>query len=173
MSPHLEKVRAGAERVIRDLSPGDWRYSRNGKWSTSQTLEHLVLTFTATTKGTQKTMLAGAPLCRESTWRNIAGKFYVLRLGRIPRGMKASKNVTPTGGLPTENLRAFNDALVAMDATLNDAERRFGKRTKILDHPILGPLTAEQWRRFHWVHAHHHFRQITAQRPVARHAGAA
>ncbi len=166
MSPHLEKVRSEAERLTRDFSSEDWHYSRNGQWSASCILEHLLLAFTATTKGLLRTMQAGEPFCREATWRDRAGRLYVLRLGRIPTGLKASKQVTPQLGLPGNSLRAFNDALVAMNTTLNDAERRFGKRIRILDHPNLGPLTAEEWRRFHWVHSEHHFRQIAARRPT-------
>lgn len=169
MSPHLEKVRAEAERVTRGFSLEHWEYARDGKWSASQTMEHLLLTFTGTTKGVLRTMQAKEPSCREATWRDVAARLYVLRLGRIRAGRKATKNITPKLGLPGNSLRGFNDALVAMDATLNDAERRFGKKARILDHPVLGPLTAEQWRRFHWVHANHHFRQIEARRPTARH----
>lgn len=168
MSPHLEKVRKQAERITRDFSPEDWHYSREEKWCASQIMEHLLLTFTATTKGTLRTMQAGEPFCREASWRHVAGRLYVLRLGRMPSGMKAAKNIAPKQGLPGDNMRVFNDALVAMDATLTDAERRFGKRTRILDHPILGPLTAEEWRRFHLVHSQHHFRQIPAQHVGAR-----
>ncbi len=112
-------------------------------------------------------MQAGEPFCRDATWRDRASRLYVLRLGQIPSGLEATKNITPKQGLPSGNLRAFNDALVAMNATLTDAERRFGKKKRILDHPILGPLTAEEWRRFHRVHAEHHFRQIVARRPRA------
>ncbi len=164
MSPHLEKVRAEAERLTRDFPLEDWYYTSNGKWSASLILEHLLLTFTATTKGMLKTMQAGEPFCREATWKDRAGRFYVLRMGRMGAGRKAAKNLTPREGLPSNNLCAFNDALVAMDTILNDAERRFGKKTRILDHPILGPLSAEEWRRFHRVHAEHHLRQIAALR---------
>ncbi len=110
-------------------------------------------------------MQAGEPFCREETWRDRAGRLYVLRLGQVPSGLKAAKNITPKQGLPGDNLRAFDDALVAMNTTLDDAERRFGKKTRILEHPMLGPLTTEEWRRFHLVHAEHHFRQIAARRP--------
>lgn len=110
-------------------------------------------------------MQAGEPFCREATWRDRVGRFYVLRLSRMPAGLKSAKYITPHQGLPGDNLRAFNDALVAMNTTLNDAERRFGIQTRILDHPMLGPLTAEEWRRFHRTHSEHHFRQIVARRP--------
>jgi hypothetical protein len=65
--------------------------------------------------------------------------------------------------LGAEPLRQFNDALVAMDATLADAEKRFGAKARLLRHPVLGPLTAQQWRRFHEVHGRHHLKQIVAQ----------
>jgi hypothetical protein len=168
VSPHLERVRAKAERITRDFAPEDWHYACDGKWSASLTLEHLLLAFTVTTKGTQRAMQAGEPRCRPITWRDRFGKMYVLGLGKIPGGLKAAKHITPQQGLQGNNLRQFNDALVAMDATLDDAERRFGRKTRILDHPVLGPLTAEEWRRFHFVHAEHHLRQIAARRPPAR-----
>jgi hypothetical protein len=47
-----------------------------------------------------------------------------------------------------------------MDEVIGQCEARFGKRTRVLDHPVLGPLTARQWRKFHWVHGRHHVKQI-------------
>ncbi len=47
-----------------------------------------------------------------------------------------------------------------MGSGLDACERRFGARTKIMDHLFLGPLTASEWRKFHWVHGRHHARQI-------------
>jgi hypothetical protein len=132
---------------------------RSGKWSPLQVLEHLVLSYTATTKGLQRTMENGKP---ERTGRNLRQQlrsFYVLGLGRFPAGIDAPKHTVPQGALGTDPQRRFNDALVAMDATLTDAERRFGARAKVLVHPVLGPLTAQQWRRFHLVHGRHHVRQ--------------
>ncbi len=51
MSPHLAKVRTQAEQLTSEFSPDEWHYSRDGQWSASLILEHLLLTFTATTKG--------------------------------------------------------------------------------------------------------------------------
>jgi hypothetical protein len=171
LSPHLEKVRREAERLTRGFSPEDWHSGCAGKWSASLIMEHLLLTFTATTRGALKAMKTGEPYCREATWKDRADRFYVLQMGRFPLGRKAAKNITPGEGLPSNNLCAFYDALVAMDTTLNDAERRFGKKMRILDHPILGPLTADEWRRFHRVHAEHHLRQIAALRRGTRRVG--
>ena len=60
-------------------------------------------------------------------------------------------------------MRRFNDALVAMDATLADAEKRFGANTRLLNHPVLGPLTAQAWRRFHRIHGSHHLKQVAGR----------
>jgi hypothetical protein len=160
--------------VTRDFSGDDWRSARPGKWCALEILEHLTLTFSGTTRGMLKTMQASEPFCREATWRDRVAQFYVVELGIFPRGRKSPANVVPSGKLDDNPLRTFSDALVAMNATLNDAERRFGKKTKILDHPVLGPLSAEQWRRFHRVHAFHHLAQIAKLRSSAnaRHAAA-
>ena len=66
----------------------------------------------------------------------------------------------PGDGLSADSMRHFYDALVAMDSTLFDAERRFGRRAKLLDHPFLGPLNAQEWRLFHRTHTRHHLKQV-------------
>lgn len=168
MSPHLQCIRVKAEALTRDFSPQDWRSGSPGKWCASGIFEHLILSYSATTKGTLKTLQAAEPFCREVTWGNRAAQFYTVSLGIFPKGRKAPKSTIPSERVLDDPLRRFNDALVAMNATLNDAERRFGKKARILDHPILGPLTAEQWRRFHRVHAFHHLAQIAALRSSAK-----
>jgi hypothetical protein len=57
-------------------------------------------------------------------------------------------------------VKALGEKLAAMDELITQCETRFGRSTRILDHPVLGPLTARQWRRFHLVHAQHHAKQI-------------
>jgi hypothetical protein len=59
-----------------------------------------------------------------------------------------------------EVLRAIREKLATMDAIITQCEARFGRATRILDHPVLGPLTARQWRKFHLAHARHHMKQI-------------
>jgi hypothetical protein len=165
----LEQIRREAERLTGALSRADWHHALPGKWSCAQIFEHLLLSYLATTKGTQKAMELGKPLGSKPTLRDRISTFYVAQLGRLPSGRKAPEHATPKdGGL--ESLRRFNDALVAMDATLGDAEKRFGSKVRLLDHPILGPLTASQWRRFHRTHARHHMKQVAER---VRQTGAA
>ena len=173
MSPHLQRVRVKAEGLTRDFSPQDWQRGNPGKWCASEILEHLILSYSATTKGTLKTLHAAEPFCRQLTWGDRAAQFYVISLGIFPKGRTAPKQTLPSKTLLDNPLRRFNDALVAMNATLNDAERRFGKKARILDHPALGPLTAEQWRRFHRVHTFHHLAQIAVLKSSAKVTNAA
>jgi hypothetical protein len=54
-----------------------------------------------------------------------------------------------------------------MDRILTECEAKFGKHAKVLDHPILGPFSIAQWRKFHLVHGLHHVKQIRRLRPAA------
>jgi len=163
LSPELEAVRRETERATSAASPEALARAPEGKWSSLQVLEHLVLSYTATTKGLLHKLEAGRPeLGSRSVSQRVRG-LYVLGMGRFPAGIDPPKQVVPRGGLGEDPIRRFKDALVAMDSTLTDAERRFGQKARILMHPILGPLTAQQWRRFHHVHGRHHLKQITAR----------
>jgi len=163
LSPELEYVRREADAAIGAVSVDALSHAADGKWSPLQVLEHLVLSYTATTKGLLRAMETGRPERSRRTFGHRMRGVYVFGLGRFPAGVEAPKHTVPRDSLGTEPLRRFNDALVAMDASLADAERRFGHRTRVLFHPILGPLTTQQWRRFHLVHGRHHLKQITAR----------
>jgi hypothetical protein len=84
----------------------------------------------------------------------------VARLGHIPTGLKAPAIAQPKG-LPAEQVRnEIGGKMVAMDAIITQCEARFGGRVHVLDHPILGPLSATQWRKLHVVHGQHHLKQL-------------
>jgi len=160
VSPELEFVRHQTERATHGKSPDEWLRGPDGKWNSLQILEHLALSYTATTKGLLRTLEAGQPQSGSPEFRQRIRRLYVLGVGRFPPGVESPKQTTPRDGLGNDPLRRFNDALVAMDATLTDTEKRFGARTRVLNHPILGPLTVQQWRRFHQVHGRHHLKQV-------------
>ncbi len=61
-------------------------------------------------------------------------------------------------------MQGIKTQLAAMEKLIAQCEARYGESTRILDHPSLGPLTGKQWRKFHWVHGHHHMKQITELR---------
>ena len=163
MSPELELIRRETEIATHGLTPDAWLRAPQGKWNSLQILEHLVLTYTATTKGLLRTMEAGEPQRGKPNLGQRMKCLYVLGFGRFPEGVEAPQHTVPLKGLGDDPLRQFNNALVAMDATLSDAEKRFGGRTRLLNHPVLGPLTARAWRRFHQVHGRHHLKQVVAR----------
>jgi hypothetical protein len=47
-----------------------------------------------------------------------------------------------------------------MEELIRRCEVQFGEKTKIMDHPFIGPLSGRQWRKFHLVHGRHHIKQI-------------
>ena len=163
MSPELEQIRREADRVTRDASADDWLRAPAGKWNSLQILEHLRLTYTATSKGLRRAMDAGRPEPARPSLAQRLKCIYILRLGRFPPGIEAPQPTVPGPGLGDDPLRRFNDAVVAMDASLSDAEKRFGANTRVLNHPVLGPFTAQAWRRFHQVHGRHHLKQVVAR----------
>jgi hypothetical protein len=163
VSPELESIRRETERATMGTSPECWSRGPEGKWNSLQILEHLMLSYTATTKGLLRAMGTGHPPRGKPDFRQRLRAFYVLGIGQFPAGIESPTFIAPRGSLGDDPLRQFNDALVAMDATLTDAEKRFGGPTRLLDHPVLGPLTAQQWRRFHQVHGRHHLKQLVAR----------
>jgi hypothetical protein len=163
LSPELEFVRRETERTAGAASAEALCRAPNGKWSPLQILEHLALSYSATTKGLLRITQSGQIERGDRTLKHRAKCVYVLGLGRFPSGAEAPKHVVPLAGLGDDPLRRFNDALVAMDSTLVDVERRFGKSAWVLTHHVLGPLTAQQWRRFHEVHGRHHLKQVAAR----------
>jgi hypothetical protein len=160
MDSSLERLRQELEHAIGSASASTWAQAPAGKWNAAQILEHLFLTYQNTNRGIDKCLKQGAPLATWATWKQRVATLLVVNLGYLPEGRKAPERVTPRGMLPEEVQRAIVAELQRMGSGLEDCERRFGIRTKIMDHPFLGPLTAGEWRKFHWVHGRHHARQI-------------
>jgi len=160
VAPELEQIRREVERAISGCSEPEWRQAPPGKWSSAQIFEHLLLTYTGTTKGLRRVLDSGKPLVGVSTWPRRMRKIVVTKFGWMPTGRSAFKQICPEDGVAIESMRHFYDALVAMDATLQDAERRFGRNALLLDHPFLGPLNAREWRLVHRAHTRHHLKQV-------------
>jgi hypothetical protein len=160
MNSYLERLRKELEDAMGSATPIDLTVAPAGKWSAAQILEHLFLTYKHTDRGLMKCLEQGAPLAKQATLKDRVATFLVVRLGYFPAGREAPERSVPRGMSPEDARQAIAPELQKMGASLDDCERKFGVRTKILDHPILGPLTAHEWRAFHWVHGRHHARQI-------------
>jgi len=160
MDCSLELLQQELEEAIAGASPGALAQAPAGKWNAAQILEHLFLTYKTTNRGMAKCLEQSAPLATRASLKHRVATLLVVKLGYLPGGRKAPERATPRGMPPEEVLRAIAPELQKMGLDLEECERRFGPRTKIMDHPFLGPLTAGEWRKFHCVHGRHHARQI-------------
>jgi hypothetical protein len=160
MDAYLQRLQEAISLAIHGMSAEDLVRHPEGKWSTADVLEHLHLTYTGTTKGFERCLQAGKPRARAPVFKDRMKAFVVTGLGYLPEGRKAPEGTTPRGMDADQITREIGPRISAMDQVITQCEDRFGKRTRVLDHPILGPLTARQWRIFHWVHGRHHLKQI-------------
>lgn len=134
------------------------------RWSIAEIVEHLALAYEGTTKSVQRCMDRGTPAATSPGWRQRFFKWVIVDVGYFPTGAEAPKHVRPQGvGLAAAVERA-HEGLATMDQALAAAADRFGDRVALVDHPILGAFSIEDWRRFHRVHTRHHARQIHARR---------
>ena len=135
----------------------------DGHWSIIEIVEHLQLAYSGTAKGFDRCLEAGAPSAQRFSLAEKVRKFVVVRVGYFPPGRQAPKFVQPKGDadLPTVIERARRDLKWLDDRALRVRER-FGS-VAILDHPLLGAFTLEEWLRFHWIHTKHHEKQIRAR----------
>jgi Protein of unknown function (DUF1569) len=135
-----------------------------GKWCVAEVLEHLYLTYRGTVKGCERCLEQNKALARTPTLPDRVRTAVVVSFGYMPPGRKAPERSTPRGMPAEEVVKAVGAEIVAMNDLLAKCEARFGQNTRIFDHPVLGPLTAGQWRKFHWVHGRHHVKQISKLR---------
>jgi hypothetical protein len=157
MDSNLAQLRKELEGAIAGMSETSMAQAPEGKWSAAQILEHLFLTYRNTNRGLAKCAEKDSPLATSAALKHRLGKLLVVNLGYMPGGRKAPERAMPRGTTPAAELRETIFAEIEqMDSGLKDCERRFGAGTEIMDHPFIGPLTSNQWRKFHLVHGRHH-----------------
>lgn len=136
-----------------------------GKWSVAEIVEHLQRAYLGSAKGFERCLEKGQPIATPRTLKQTLQGFAVVSLGYFPGGRQAPKHVIPTGEL---DLGAVLDAVVRdldrLDAAATKTRQRFGGSTKVLDHPVLGAFSVDQWLKFHLIHTRHHEKQIRARR---------
>jgi len=161
---YLQRLRDAITSATVGMNAEDLTRHPEGKWSTAQVLEHLYLSYSGTVKGFQRCLEAGKPLARAATLNDHMRTFVVTGLGHFPAGREAPVHTRPRGMEADKVTQGIALQIVAMDEVIAQCEARFGNSTRLLDHPILGPLTARQWRKFHWIHGRHHVKQINKLR---------
>jgi len=168
MDSYLERLQQELEDATGGASQSALEQGPAGKWNSAQIMEHLFLTYKNTNRGIAKCLEQGAPLGTRATLKDRFARLVVVNLRYMPPGRKGPERVMPRGTPSEEVRRAIFSELQQMWSGLDECERKFGTSAKIMDHPFLGPLTAGQWRTFHWVHGRHHARQIRERVAILR-----
>ncbi len=167
MDSYLERLHQAIASATKDMSSEQLTRRWERKWSVAEVLEHLYLTYTGTQKAFERCLRAGKPLAGVPTFKQRVAATAVTELGYFPNGRKSPEQVLPQGMSTEKILAGIGPQIAAMDQVIAQCEERYGSRIKVLDHPVLGPLTARQWRKFHLAHGRHHVKQIMKQRRLA------
>ena len=131
---------AGLEDVMPEVERLLAGHTTVGRWSLGQICDHLAAALRLT--------LEAPPSSAEPTREERVARRLFFRSGRFPDGMETPVPVLqPQPGL---------DAATESEA-LREAIDRFNASTGPFPaHPVLGPLTREEWTRFHSLHCAHH-----------------
>ena len=160
MDAKLADLKRTIEDAIRGLAPDDLIRHPEGKWSVLQVLDHLNLTYVGTIKNFERCLATGKLISgserRIKRWRRIC----VINMGYFPLGRKSPKGVCPRDLPPQTVAQEVLQNIERMDSVIAESETRFNRRELLATHPILGPLTGPEWRKFHVVHGKHHVKQI-------------
>jgi len=164
VSPYLERCLA----VVLDATAGVPLESAarraGGRWSVVEIVEHLQRAYSGTARGFERCLEKNTPLATPLTIKQSLQAFALINLGYFPEGRQAPRHVLPTGAIPLPDvLEGVKKDLAWLDDVAVRTQRVFGG-VRVLDHPILGAFTVQQWLRFHLVHTRHHEKQIRARR---------
>jgi DinB family protein len=164
MAQELERLRTALASAMQDASNEELSFHPEGKWCAAEVLEHLSRTYFGTNAVLGKTLAGGAALTARRSARDRAAQFVVTTLGYLPGGRKAPAPTVPKGIGPEQAQREIRANFDEMEKVIAATEEKFGGTVIVGVHPVLGPLNATQWRRFHLVHGLHHCKQIAGLR---------
>jgi hypothetical protein len=140
----LEDVMPEVDRLIAGHRIG-------GTWTLAQICHHLSLAIRATVEGRTRQM---PWIFRRTIGRVILGRIF--RTGRFPEGVQAYPEFVPK---PDLDARAEAEALRATLRLYAAEHGPFG------EHPILGPMSPDDWNRFHCLHCAHHLSFVLPESP--------
>lgn len=164
MDPHLQSCLDVILDATSGITPEAAARRTGDRWSVVEIVEHLQRTYSGTAKGFERCLEQNAPLATAATFKQTLQAFVLINLGYFPEGRKAPRHVVPTGAIALPDVIAVvKKDLARLDEVAGRARQAFG-RAKVLDHPVIGALTVDQWTRFHVVHTRHHEKQIRARR---------
>jgi len=160
VTSRLSDLRNQLAKAIDGMTAEDLARHPEGKWSSAEILDHLNQTYRGTVKNCERCLAAGKS--GASVDRN--GKRWqrrmVIWLGYVPSGRKSPVSALARGTPIPQLTSEIFENISRMERVIAECDSQFGRGKSIAEHPILGPLTAREWRKFHWVHGRHHARQI-------------
>lgn len=160
MDAWLARLGAEVDAAVAGMSGDDWTRSPAGKWNSAQILEDLGRAFGGSAKQLELALTENrrpeTPSRKPKEW---LATFVIVGLGYFPSGAKAPERTLPKGLSGEEALKRLRENVQRMDAAFALAEKTWGSGVRTAQ-PSLGPLTMRQWRRFHYLHARHHMKQI-------------
>jgi len=157
----ISKEVRGLDADVAQQHPG----GRTHEWNAQQVVEHLILTYRATSGLLESRLRKGRSSQHQNrTWLQRLLQVMILGCGRLPQGVPTLDENRPSPGeFAAMDGEQLGSALCAemqwMDALLERCRHRFGTE-RVGNHPWLGPLRVDQWRRFHVVHGLHHVEQL-------------
>lgn len=169
MNFYLERTRSALDRAIAGITTEELSREQAGKWCVAEILEHLSLTYDGTARVMQRCLDSGRTLASRTSARDLFARTLVVSLGYMPHGRKSPEMVKPRGASPQTVIAVLQQNLTRMDEAILGCVRRYGAKVRLANHPVLGPLNATEWSKFHWVHTRHHLKQIArirAQRAI-------
>lgn len=167
MQPYLEQLSQLLHEATSGMSDEALLRAPAGKWCAAEVLEHLRLTYTGTAKMLERNrdqaVIEPAPVSDQVH----AARQLIFEQGSFFEGLQAPAFATPkTAPDPQVRVRVQED-LRRLAAAIAEAEQRRGQDAVLGNHFALGPLTADEWRHFHYQHGRHHVKQIEKLRAWA------
>ena len=169
MDSYIAKAKDLIEQATTNVSEAELTGAPEGKWSPAQVLEHLAKAFGGSAKAFELQLEGELQPLRPCTMKERGGIFLICTLGYFPEGRKAPEKTLPSEnpeGLAT--LRRTLENLDRAGRALDALEKKWGTGAKVFTHPVLGPLTVPQWRKFHFVHTRHHMKQVVERAAANR-----
>lgn len=169
MDAWLNRLRKEITETTADLNDSDWNRASRGRWCNAEIVEHLGRSYGTTAKMLELKMgVGGPPQIRAARVREFLLRVLIVDLQIFPSGAKAPDMVIPKGAPGPSALKQALSNLERMDVAIATAEERWGSQDPIAMHLIIGPLTADQWRKFHYIHGHHHVLQMRQRLRASR-----
>jgi hypothetical protein len=139
MAERRQLVFASLDEVIPDVERLLAGHTTTGKWSLGQILYHLASALRLTVEG--------PPSSAEPTREQDISRRRFFRTDRFPEGRQAPAILEPNPSL---------DARTEADSLREAIDRFVSSTGPFAAHPILGPLSKDEWSRFHCMHFAHH-----------------